>query len=505
MTTINWPFEMTAINRKSVTLDRGGFDEVCRQSLIMVAEDRDLSVGEQGRLVRAIVGEIAGTSEADQKKRDVAFWSACQVLARLITEVSHSQKKDVTWSIVLEWVFDADIMSDAISSAVLVALAPPDAKQPQSAGRRLYRDTMCLLHFVAMADDAGMQALKTSVKGVIAALPSVSQDAVAEAARRLGRWVHAYRMEHCKKTEFERRHAELTKYYREHIGVSGQPTDSDFYAFWRLTGSRGQLPKFRTVVAHFRAYQDHLDSEAVNSAVRNATDVHVVGARIGPDPFSTLDQQPTLQTRNPLADMAVDENPLDLFDRLPKTPNMLKGSEINATRAVLEWGAYASQHPLTIMRILVHGPVHESLLSLEKRQKPIASVPAPKSDYLNKSEKYRELGAHVHNLLLKAGALLLKDNDKRSFDAPKPIKRKGFDRSDDELTAIFLEVMDDLVAINGRLLEWNHALSTLNTRGELPVQYANDRSDFQTAYQERFVQTPETMAMSHRDGERYGR
>ena len=213
--------------------------------------------------------------------------------------------------------------------------------------------------FLILSDDA---AQADPVRGLFDAVIAAPGDdaAVGEAARAVGRMMHAYRVKH-----FDDGHAGgVFSVLRAHLGGTGhvEIDDRTILDFWSGEGS-GTFRTYRAAFFAFRDFAEALQTARARAGARQAGEEAVLAWREEAsvpfdDPFADDDEK----AANDNGPMVVDEGEAVAFDRLRSGPvTFLTKAELALVETFGEAGSFGRRLPLSLLRLLSFATIQSAI------------------------------------------------------------------------------------------------------------------------------------------------
>jgi hypothetical protein len=340
--------------------------------------------------------------------------------------------------------------------------------------------TLALGDFIATGDELSMLP---GLRAILIDLTDAKADADqarADARRDLSRLLNEFRQRAMPLASGERRTRELEAFLRQRYGRDGDTvewmTDDDVIAFWQMLTSEDRRVQFRTAVARIRAYADTWKEIAPRRQVSEAGSIDDRFDLAGP----ALDEDDGPETATAWGDTLSDSPPLAArLDRIPETPNVLKGTERQALMYLLSLDPWHHKKPLTVLRWLVFGDLQAIATQAERTRSTVASFAAlaeANPDYAETVKTYQD--AKTHLILIAMIAHQLRKSDKNApretIRELKQVRRRGFDAPIAELQPAFAtfdgDLADVLIALNGFI----DACAKLDRTKGLGAAYAKD-------------------------------
>lgn len=461
-----------------------------------IVEERHLALPTGRFLAKAIAGEI-------RPNRDAPLWDLANVLYAIGRAASARGDKPV--DAIEAALFDRRRVGASYIKGLFEA-APAGVRltgdrlevtagaKGWSASHAAIGRTLALGDFIATGDELSMLP---GLRAILLDLTDAKADpdqARADARRDLSRLLNEFRQRTMPLASGERRVRELEAFLRQRYGRDGDTvewmTDDDVLGFWHMLTTEDRRVQFRTAVARIRAYAEVLREIAPRRQVSEAGSIDdrfdVAGPALGEDdgPEAATAWGDTLSDIRPLAER---------LDRIPETPNVLKGTERQALMELLSLDPWHLKKPLTVVRWLVFGYLQAIATQAERTRSKVASFAAlaeANPDYAETVKTYQDAKAHLILIAMIAHGLRKSDKNapRETIRELKQVRRRGFDAPIAELQPVFAsfdgDLADVLIALNGFV----EACAKLDRTRGLGAAYAKDLPLFLDQFEASYLQ-----------------
>lgn len=463
-----------------------GLEQRAVLDLDQIVRDRGLPAAVARRLFRAAVGDLPGN-------RDLPLWEAAHVLLLFVVT---SERPETCRDAFLEVVLDrrpaalrrrfADPQAAVAQSPVGLAddgktfrLTAPDFAWETDRSR--LPEVLALLDLIASADDLERCAGVVDVLDTLARSLASPRDTVKVATRALARLLGDWRERHVVGNGLDRRLVALGRRL-EAVGreaATGWIACDDLLDFWRVSVGEGDRLTFRTAVSMGRALElEARDRRTVTNLAR------------------AIEWRPQDGEAEGDADREGEESLLEALDRIPERPKFLTGVERGLLARAFANAPWHASHPASTLRAAVRGDTQALLVEAARRDRrvDVATVMAEAEHYEAHVARWRAVVDHLGRLLRIHVALVHPDRLpaeelERGRKLLSALRRAGFDRPSEELSAIFDEIGTDLFMIEAGASRHLAAVERLHEARALSDREAHDdiifAEGFETLYGER--------------------
>lgn len=450
---------MSIIDARDLPL---GHDEACAADLHGVVTGRLLKRHDTTWLARAVAGAI-------RPSRDRPLWDLAHAVAALqldaIALIDLALDPRLTTATALAEKFSRAPCSDDRG----LTLTHPRPWQCSWTG--LAR-VLSLAEFILTADTLDGFGEITALFG-----DGLPADAAPQAARRLSKRMHQYRLEHMPIAAVERRFQAIRGYLRD-TNKRDTFDDDDIVAFW--LSDAADDAQFTTIVDHFITYdrlRREIGAQSAISAAQQLSQIEDWESRLEAVTLPTIDPPVLRSTLAALADMQ-------------DGPKMLTGRELEGLAAVLELDPFHVSRPLTALRARVFGTIQSGIANRLRRGSGGADiatrVQCDDADYVAIYEEVTTLCAHLRRCLVIAFAL-------RSSGTPNALtqegereltrmRRTGFDQERAQLAASVALIDGALATASEGIEAHRRALEKLARKSPLAASMTADKAVFSRAF-----------------------